>query len=64
MSIKQQKLLPARVVLRRLGVSDMTLYRWLRSPELSFPQPIYIHRRRYWDEAELKAFIDSRRTRV
>jgi len=43
------------------GVSDMTLFRWLKSPEVGFPKPLYISRRRYWDENELQQFIVSRR---
>jgi predicted DNA-binding transcriptional regulator AlpA len=39
------------------GVSDMTVWRWLHDPELDFPQPIYIRRRRYWHEAEILAWI-------
>jgi hypothetical protein len=31
----------------------MTLWRWLNDEELGFPQPRWIHNRRYWDEREL-----------
>lgn len=41
------------------GVSDMTLWRWLRDPELSFPKPVYIARRRYWREAEVVAWLEA-----
>lgn len=41
------------------GVSDMTLWRWLKDADLAFPQPIFIGRRRYWLAAALDAF-DSR----
>jgi len=43
------------------GVSDMTLWRRINDPELNFPQPIIIGRRRYWREAELLAWIEAQR---
>lgn len=49
--------LTARQVCSRYGgISDMTLWRWLNDPEMGFPCPRYINRRRYWDEAELDEF--------
>jgi predicted DNA-binding transcriptional regulator AlpA len=42
------------------GISDMTLWRWLNDPALQFPKPIYIGRRRYWKEAEVLAWLESR----
>jgi predicted DNA-binding transcriptional regulator AlpA len=46
--------LPGRQVRDRYHVSDMTLWRWMRSPKLKFPHPTVINRRRYWllDELE------------
>lgn len=44
------------------GVSDMTLWRWLNDEKLNFPKPIYISRRRYWREAEIIAWIETRGT--
>lgn len=54
------KRIPASAV-RKLcgGVSDMTLWRWLGSPEMDFPRPIYIGRRRYWREADVIAWLDA-----
>lgn len=40
------------------GVSKMTLHRWQRDPDLGFPQPLFISRRRFWREAELIEFIE------
>jgi hypothetical protein len=34
----------------------MRLWRWLRDPELKFPRPKMIRRRRFWDESTLDAF--------
>lgn len=55
------KLIPAASV-RNIcgGVSDMTLWRWTHTPELNFPKPIYIGKRRYWRADELEAWIDAR----
>ena len=37
--------LHARAVRRRYGGrSDMALWRWMRDPNLGFPQPIYIQK--------------------
>ncbi|MAU53986.1 MAG: transcriptional regulator [Roseovarius sp.] len=55
------RLLTAAAVRDALGgVSDMTLWRWLNDPALSFPRPIYIARRRYWREADVIEWLDAR----
>jgi len=43
----------AQVRARYGGVSDMTLWRWLRDKELGFPKPRRINRLRYWNDSEL-----------
>ncbi len=54
-------LVPARVVRAELGgISDMTLWRWLRRPDLEFPEPVLISRRRYWRRQDLEAWKRSR----
>ena len=55
----EQKRIPAANV-RELcgGVSEMTLWRWLNNPELKFPRPTYIGRRRYWREADVVRWLD------
>ncbi len=52
--------LQARQVQDRYGVSDMTLHRWLRQPELAFPKPLKINRRNYWSLHELEAWERKR----
>ena len=42
------------------GISDMTCWRWLNDDALNFPKPIYISRRRYWREADILDWINSR----
>jgi predicted DNA-binding transcriptional regulator AlpA len=49
--------LPTSKVLERYGISDMTLWRWLHSPEMGFPQPaLIVKRRRRWTPAQLDEF--------
>jgi predicted DNA-binding transcriptional regulator AlpA len=38
----------------------MTLHRWLNNPDLNFPKPAYIGRRRYWREADVIAWLEAR----
>jgi predicted DNA-binding transcriptional regulator AlpA len=41
------------------GVSDMTLWRWLKDPDLEFPRPAYIGKRRYFRQAEIFEWIEA-----
>ena len=41
------------------GASDMWLWRKLNTPELNFPKPIYIGKRRFFDEAEVLSWIEA-----
>ena len=43
------------------GISDMTLWRWLRDKELGFPKPRRINRMRYWNDSELTECERARR---
>jgi len=47
-----QKLTTRRVCLR-YGVSDRTVARWERDPDLRFPQPLLVNGRKYFSEDEL-----------
>jgi len=59
-SLSETALIPARTVRAELGgISDMTLWRWLHRPELGFPQPIFIARRRYWRRADIETWKQS-----
>lgn len=42
------------------NISDMTLWRWLNTPSLNFPKPIYINRRRYWRRSDIRDWLDAR----
>jgi predicted DNA-binding transcriptional regulator AlpA len=41
-------------------ISDMSLHRWLADSDLGFPRPITIARRRYWREADVVRWLESR----
>jgi predicted DNA-binding transcriptional regulator AlpA len=51
-----KRLIPDSLVLQRYGISAMTLWRWDRDPDLNFPKPKRIRKRKYRDEEELDAF--------
>lgn len=43
------------------GVTDMTIYRWLKDTKLGFPKPIFINTNRYWRASEIEAFVKARK---
>jgi predicted DNA-binding transcriptional regulator AlpA len=51
-------------VLARYGISDMSLHRWLNNPDLNFPRPMKINRRRYFLEVDLIAWERARAGRA
>jgi predicted DNA-binding transcriptional regulator AlpA len=53
------QLLPTRMVCKRYGVSDRTISRWERDPDLRFPQPVTINKRKYYDASALTVFDRS-----
>jgi hypothetical protein len=56
----ENKLLPTRQVCERYGVSDRTIARWERDPDLRFPQATVINRRKYYPESALTVFDRAR----
>lgn len=59
MDLEDEKRIPAADVLKLCGgVSDMTLWRWLK--ELGFPKPIYIGNRRYWRQKDVLDWLEAR----
>ena len=53
-----ERLLTAKAVMARFGgITTMTLWRWLKDENLTFPRPIYIGRRRYFQEADVEGFM-------
>lgn len=56
----QHQLIPDSLVAKRYGVSLMTLWRWDHDPDLNFPKPVYIRKRKYRHAEELAEFDASR----
>ena len=57
--------LTAIEVRRRLGgISNTTLWRYLRDPSLGFPKPVKIRRTRLFPVEEVDAFVASLSARV
>ena len=53
--------LPAKRVCDRFDISKMTLWRWLKDEKLTFPRPIVMNGRRYFNEQEIEALADGRK---
>lgn len=53
-------LIPDTDVRKRYKISAMTLWRWDHNPASGFPRPIYINRRKYRYENELRAWEAAR----
>ena len=51
-------------VCERYSITDMSLWRWLRDPDVGFPQPsLRVKDRRYWLETDLVAWERGRAAR-
>lgn len=50
----------AKAVAARYGCSVMTLWRWLRRPEMGFPKPLYFGANRFWRMSDLLAWEATR----
>lgn len=53
---KRQTFLTGPQVQARYQKSHVTIWRWVRDPELAFPQPIQINRLNYWRLSDLEAW--------
>ena len=54
---RDDDLVTSREVRRMFGgVSEMTLWRWMRSESVQFPQPISISGKNYWSLGDLRRF--------
>jgi predicted DNA-binding transcriptional regulator AlpA len=40
-----------------LGVTSMTIWRWERNTRLTFPKPTVINDRKYWNRADINAWM-------
>jgi hypothetical protein len=41
-------------VIERYRISHMSLYRWTKNPNMDFPKPMVINRRKLWKAEELE----------
>lgn len=48
-----------QVTTRYGGISEMTLWRWVKQGRSSFPKPIYVGRRRLWPLRAIEAWERS-----
>jgi predicted DNA-binding transcriptional regulator AlpA len=55
-------LLTSRQVRAKVGsISDMTLWRWLGSDDVRFPQPtLRVNKRRYWSAGAIRRWLAER----
>lgn len=51
-----QTFLTGPQVQERYQKSHVTLWRWIRDPDLAFPQPMKINRLNYWRLSDLEAW--------
>lgn len=49
-------LVPDKAVREEFGISAMTLWRWSHDPELNFPPPVYVRKRKFRSRKLLDAF--------
>jgi predicted DNA-binding transcriptional regulator AlpA len=57
----QIELRTARKVRSQLGdISDVSLWRWIRNPDLNFPKPTKISGRLYFRADEIDTWIEDR----
>lgn len=59
-AVDPYSLISAESLQAKFDVSLMTLHRWAARPELDFPKPIYIGKRRFWFEAQVNEWIANR----
>ena len=54
-------LISAKECRRRMGnISAMTIWRWAHNPEMGFPLPKIINRRRYWLLGDIQEWVKGR----
>jgi excisionase family DNA binding protein len=44
-------------VCAHLGVSRVTLYRWIKDPKMNFPEPIRLNTRQGWRKKDIDNWI-------
>jgi predicted DNA-binding transcriptional regulator AlpA len=46
---------------KRVGVTTRTVDRWSNQPELGFPAPCIVNKRRYFSSRQIDAWLESRK---
>jgi predicted DNA-binding transcriptional regulator AlpA len=60
-AIPPRQFLTGPQVCARYSITDMSLWRWLKDPEIAFPQPaMVVKERRYWLEEDLVVWERAR----
>jgi len=60
MHISEGRFLTGPQVQQRYGISEMTMWRWEQNPELNFPKPMRVGRRKFYREDELTTWERER----
>ena len=55
-----RRYLPDPKVCQRYKITPMTLWRWDHDPDVNFPKPLRIKKRKYRDESELEVWERTR----
>jgi predicted DNA-binding transcriptional regulator AlpA len=63
LNIHDRYLTSTQVRQRYGDLSEMSIWRWLRDPDMAFPRPLVLRRRRFWREADLVAWERQRAAR-
>ena len=61
---KKQTFLTGPQVQARYQKSHVTIWRWVRDPELAFPAPMQINRLNYWRLSDLEAWEAAQAEKV
>lgn len=56
-----EKMLTSKEVASRIGITTMTIERWMRDPTVEFPKPRQVKRLRFWSESEIASWLDGQR---
>jgi hypothetical protein len=56
----REQYVPTRKVAQRYNTTIMSIERWLRNPEMDFPQPVYFGPRRFWRLSDLVRWEQGR----
>jgi hypothetical protein len=54
-SVEEQWITGPRLA-RHFNVTPMSIWRWLRDPNLAFPRPTQIRKRNFWRVADIREF--------